>query len=334
MKKILILLSILVLLPQVSNAGVKRTVTVVGGGIILKHYGKRMVTGAISLSAGYATHYVMTKLEAKNLSKEYASIYKKEVKSDFSKRDEIAEILLNEARTNTGKYNVPLMILDELDWIDSKNKRNIRSDNKIYKEAFDYLLTLAYEDVTMDANEYDNKCKDPNSSDALLLKKSTKKINNLEPFMVDRYQRLSLSEKRKDKLEHDHIPSDAAVKLYLERKKGLQSGALQEYYRNIRNNAIAIEIPELLHASGRTFKGKNTYQKIELDSRNLLVAFIKDYTKHFLNLQFKKNRTYQKDGAFGMYEKKMKLNKSRSRLIKAMKKHFKLNMELCLYEKI
>lgn len=54
----------------------------------------------------------------------------------------------------------------------------------------------------------------------------------------------------------------------------------------------------------------------------------------FMNLEFSKNRVYKKDGLFGKRDKKIGREEAREKLIKSMIKHFKLNMELCLYESI
>lgn len=225
------------------------------------------------------------------------------------------------------------MTLDAKGWIDFKNKRNIKNDNKVYKDAFEYMTELAYKSIDMTQEEYSDICSNPNSSDALLIERNYSKLNRVEPFMVSAFQQFDESAPTGDLIDHDHIPSKASVKLYLKRKKGNVEFSEKELIA-IENNAYTIAVPHNLHKKGRTWFYKNNRKLIETDSKNLKVAFFKDYAKHFLNLQFKENRIYKKEGIFGLTERNLKMNKARKRMIKGMQKHFKLNMGVCLFENI
>ncbi|MFK7091604.1 hemagglutinin repeat-containing protein [Chromobacterium violaceum] len=73
-----------------------------------------------------------------------------------------------------------------------------------------------------------------------------------------------------DGLEHDHIPSFAALKTAREKELGrpLSRSELRELY----NNATAVEIPKDVHREGRTYGGKNTPEQVGEDARNLCNA--------------------------------------------------------------
>ena len=75
-------------------------------------------------------------------------------------------------------------------------------------------------------------------------------------------------------LEHDHIPSFAALRTAAEAENGgpLTSGQLNRLY----NNATAVEVPRDVHIDGPTFGGKNTVAQIQADATNLPGAMLRD----------------------------------------------------------
>ena len=328
MKKMLLVLSIFMVLPQITNAGVATKTVAVGltGKVIYKNKDK-----IARYAIGLVTSYAMAKEIANQLSDDIIEIENGGLKYV---NHPIQEELIYRARTNLDKYNIPLMILIELDWIDRDKKRDIKSDNKLFNDAVIYLTRRADEKLDWNSEDQGEKCKDPNSSDGLLIKKDYKKTE-VKPFMVREYgEAISTAQKDNvigDELEHDHIPSEKAIFLFMERKKNRVFTLQEKKY--MKKNAITITIPENLHKVGRTYKGKNRLLKV-LDSQDLFVAFFQDYAEHFMNLEFSKNRIYKKDGLFGKRDKKIGKDKAREKLIKSMIKHLKLNMELCLYESI
>ena len=324
----MVLLLILITLPISTYAGIVKKTAIVGvtGKVIYKNkddiarYAVRLVTS-----------YKMAQNIAKKLADDIIEVENKGLKyTNYVVKEE----LIYRARTNIDKYNIPLMTLIELDWIDKEGKRNIKKDNKLFKDAVIYLTKRVDEKVNWNSEDQDNKCKDPNSSDALLKSKKYKKTS-VNPFMVSEYG-VAISTANEDsvvgdQLEHDHIPSEKAILLFMERKKNRVFTSKEK--QKIKKNAITVTIPEKLHKSGRTYRGKNNLLK-DLDSQDLFVAFFQDYAVHFMNLEFSKNRVYKKDSIFGKRDKEIKKEEAREKLIKSMIKHFKLNMELCLYESI
>jgi hypothetical protein len=329
MKKLLIILSIFMFLPQITNAGMVKKAVV--GGII---YENRLIIGG--LVAGHVTNY----REANELASEMTLKILEEYNNGIKYiHHGIRNELIYRAETNLYKFNVPLMILEKLDWIDKNVKRDIKENNKRFKEATTYLTERAGEVVDWSEEENNKRCSGSNSSDSLLTMVRYTSINypkiNVSPFTVSTYKHLTSSsypDYREDELEHDHIPSDKAVIEYIQKKKG--RNLTKKEKARVNQNAIAITIPKPLHVAGRTHSGNNTWELQELDGKDTFVAFFKDYALHFLNLQFKKNRTYHKKGIFGDRETTMKLKKARKNLIRGMVKHFKLNNDLCLFQKI
>jgi hypothetical protein len=328
MKKIIILLSIL-MCSQITNAGMVKKAVV--GGVI---YENRLLIGG--LVAGYVTNYREANELASEITKRILDEYNNGIKYIHHG---IRNELIYRAETNLYKFNVPLMILEKLDWIDKNVKRDIKENNERFKEATTYLTERAGEVVDWSEEKNDKRCSGSNSSDSLLTMVRYTSINypkvNVSPFTVSTYKHLTSSsypDYREDELEHDHIPSAQAVVAYLQNKKGRI--LTEKEKKRVATNAIAITIPKQLHEAGRTHSGNNTESLKELDGKDTFVAFFKDYALHFLNLQFRKNRTYHKKGIFGDRETTMKLKKARKKLIRGMVKHFKLNNDLCLFQKI
>ena len=97
-------------------------------------------------------------------------------------------------------------------------------------------------------------------------------------YNVNSYGQLKVNYNREsgEYLEQDHVPSYAATEMFLE-KKGIKEGKMR-IGSNLNKNATAIAMPEIIHRAGRTYAGKNSKEKIMLDSEDLLVATVKDIT--------------------------------------------------------
>ncbi|MDX3775808.1 hypothetical protein QE250_16980, partial [Chromatiaceae bacterium AAb-1] len=91
---------------------------------------------------------------------------------------------------------------------------------------------------------------------------------------VDSLKELKKREQVGDGLEHDHIPSFAALKLAEENKLGRRLTPDEE--RVLYNNAVAVEVPRDIHQQSRTYGGRNTKLQIEQDAIDLCGAICRD----------------------------------------------------------
>ncbi|GAA2685299.1 MULTISPECIES: hypothetical protein [Actinosynnema] len=106
--------------------------------------------------------------------------------------------------------------------------------------------------------------------------------NHVQPLDVGTYASLKKREKVGDNLEHDHIPSSAALK-EAERIRLGRPLTLKEK-QDIHNQANAIEVPKDVHAKSDTYRGKNTPAQIKADAANLSAAAARDYATTRTNL--------------------------------------------------
>jgi filamentous hemagglutinin len=88
------------------------------------------------------------------------------------------------------------------------------------------------------------------------------------------YDSLAARAKVGDGREHDHIPSNAAVKTYLEKK--LRRKLTYEESTLVRKRATAVEVDKQVHRQSRTYKGRNTRAQIQRDAENLRAAAEQD----------------------------------------------------------
>jgi len=93
-------------------------------------------------------------------------------------------------------------------------------------------------------------------------------------FEVGTYKKLKAREESGDNLEHDHIPSFAAIRAAKEKELGRD--LTKEEAVELRNNTCAIEVSKDLHRAGPTYKGKNTPEQIEEDAADLGAAARRD----------------------------------------------------------
>jgi hypothetical protein len=110
-----------------------------------------------------------------------------------------------------------------------------------------------------------------------------------------------------DNLEHDHVPSFAAIMKHLAVNLNTYYKPNSPEYNAIRNNTTTIEVTKLMHSQGRTYKEKNNLTQIKSDSKDLKDATIKDFAYHLMNSNFD------------------------SSILQSFTKAYKRNAALCLY---
>lgn len=108
---------------------------------------------------------------------------------------------------------------------------------------------------------------------------TTKAVKALD---VGTYSELKKGEQVGDNLEHDHIPSSAALKKAKEKQLGRK--LTPQEAREVHERGTAIEVPKEVHSKSDTFRGKNTPDQIDADASNLSAAANRDYTTTRKNL--------------------------------------------------
>lgn len=106
--------------------------------------------------------------------------------------------------------------------------------------------------------------------------------NAVKALYVGTYADLKKIEKVGDNLEHDHIPSSAALIKAEETRLGRT--LTRQEQRQIRDSGTTIEVPKGVHAQSDTFRGKNTQTQISSDASNLGAAANRDYATTRANL--------------------------------------------------
>lgn len=96
----------------------------------------------------------------------------------------------------------------------------------------------------------------------------------VKPLDVGSYKELKDRSKVGDGLEHDHIPSFAALKKAKETELGRP--LTKEESNKLFNNATAVEVPKDVHAAGPTYKGKNSATQVQKDAADLCGAQCRD----------------------------------------------------------
>lgn len=107
-----------------------------------------------------------------------------------------------------------------------------------------------------------------------LLNKASDEIQAVKALDVGSYKDLKAREKVGDGLEHDHIPSFAALKKAKENELGRPLTDAET--KNLYQNATTVEVPKDVHAAGPTYKGKNTAAQVQQDAANLCGAECRD----------------------------------------------------------
>ncbi|WP_166217414.1 filamentous hemagglutinin N-terminal domain-containing protein [Pseudomonas atagonensis] len=96
----------------------------------------------------------------------------------------------------------------------------------------------------------------------------------VQELEVDAYKNLKAREVVRDGLEHDHIPSYAALRTAKENELGRPLTEVES--KALYQNATAVEIPRDVHIAGRTYGGKNTREQIQQDAADLCGAVCRD----------------------------------------------------------
>ncbi|MCH2001571.1 hemagglutinin repeat-containing protein, partial [Acinetobacter seifertii] len=99
---------------------------------------------------------------------------------------------------------------------------------------------------------------------------SNSKKDPVKELEVGSYQELKSRAQVGDGLEHDHIPSFAALKKAKENELGRK--LTDNEAKALYNDATTIEISRETHKAGRTYGGKNTSEQIVKDASNLCEA--------------------------------------------------------------
>ena len=100
------------------------------------------------------------------------------------------------------------------------------------------------------------------------------KIESVKALDVGSYKDLKIREVVGDGLEHDHIPSFAALRKAKENELGRPLTDAEA--KNLYQNATAVEVPKDVHKAGPTHGGKNTAAQVEQDALDLCGAVCRD----------------------------------------------------------
>ena len=107
------------------------------------------------------------------------------------------------------------------------------------------------------------------------LKKPKKKPKDpVQEYDVGSYKGLKKREVVGDGMQHDHIPSWAAIKRAkeIELRRKLDEDEIRDLY----NNATAVELTDAMHRAGRTWGRKNSPEQIAADAQDLGAAAKRD----------------------------------------------------------
>jgi hypothetical protein len=177
-----------------------------------------------------------------------------------------------------------LDILEDLNLIDSQKKRKTKEDSEEFKKAR-VIVSNSIKDINVK-----KECKGGVHYSALINNNLTNFMSDnnkpVQLFDVGSFSMLLKNAKTGDRMEHDHIPSNKAVKTFLENNLKIKiiPDSIEEkaYYKN----STTLEVSEEMHADGRTYRGRNTKAKYELDGLNLKEATIKDLSYHLVSSNF------------------------------------------------
>ena len=96
----------------------------------------------------------------------------------------------------------------------------------------------------------------------------------VQELEVDGFKDLKKREVVGDNLEHDHIPSSAALIKSVENQLGRRLTDAER--RQVHNQGTAVEVSKDIHKDSRTFRGRNTSEQIKNDADDLATAACKD----------------------------------------------------------
>jgi hypothetical protein len=126
-------------------------------------------------------------------------------------------------------------------------------------------------------------------------------------YDVGSYKALRKNEAKNDRMQHDHIPSRAAVHRYLEGKLNTSFAKDSAAFNLIRDNSTVVEVCDDLHCEGRTYKGRNSAGMVALDSATLLSATVRDFSYHLMGSGFDRRvvpafaEVYNRNNALCLY---------------------------------
>ena len=106
------------------------------------------------------------------------------------------------------------------------------------------------------------------------------------PVRIDEAGTFSELKKREtphDGLQHDHIPSAAALVRAQELAEGGKLSAADR--AAIRRNGVAVEVSDQIHSQSRTYKGRNSPHQIAMDASDLRAAMERDVSVYRANLE-------------------------------------------------
>ncbi|WP_284070725.1 hemagglutinin repeat-containing protein [Pectobacterium quasiaquaticum] len=107
-----------------------------------------------------------------------------------------------------------------------------------------------------------------------LINKASDEIQAVKPLDVGSYKELKDRSVVGDGLEHDHIPSFAALRTAKENELGRKLTPAEE--KTLYQNATAVEVPKDVHSAGPTYGGKNTAAQVQQDALDLCGAVCRD----------------------------------------------------------
>ncbi|MEA3565112.1 MULTISPECIES: contact-dependent inhibition toxin CdiA [unclassified Enterobacter] len=107
-----------------------------------------------------------------------------------------------------------------------------------------------------------------------LLNKASTEIQIVKALDVDSLKVLKKGAVVGDGLEHDHIPSFAALRKAKENELGRKLTPKEE--NTLYQNATAVEVPKDVHRAGPTYGGKNTPEQVQQDALDLCGAICRD----------------------------------------------------------
>ena len=107
-----------------------------------------------------------------------------------------------------------------------------------------------------------------------LINKASSEIQSVRALDVGSYDELKVRAVVGDGLEHDHIPSFAALRKAKENELGRKLTPAEE--KTLYKNATAVEVPKDVHRAGPTYGGKNNAAQVEQDALDLCGAVCRD----------------------------------------------------------
>lgn len=165
--------------------------------------------------------------------------------------------------------------IKEIEQSNSENKENeLRFADEVQKnkQGAEYLINAAAGVIGVGVGKGVSKGKDGDldvSQAGFDISLGGKK-DSVQALDVGSYNELKSKAVVGDGLEHDHIPSFAALKKAKENELGrdLTPSEIKTLY----NEATTIEVTKDVHKAGRTYAGKNTSEQIAKDAQNLCEA--------------------------------------------------------------